>query len=129
MTIHASSVTESMLLIVIADNFDDTLPKPAKFLAGRLNCEWSPLEALRLERHCCTWRTVSTTSSDTKMAAMADITAAVTTVDMLTPEATVAAPSAPTNPAATAGKGKQTQVSKNSPQPIKTPIMVDLLMC
>jgi len=64
------------------------------------------------------------------MAAMADITAAVTTVDMLTPEATVAAPSAPTNPAATAGKGKQqTQVSKNSPQPIKTPIIVDLLMC
>ena len=35
---HASSV-ESMLAMVTPESFDETLPKPAKSLAGRLNCE------------------------------------------------------------------------------------------
>jgi len=82
---HASSaVIDPMLLIVIADSFDETLPKPGKFIGGRLNCGWS-LGALRVERQCCTWRTTSTTNSDTRTVAMADNTAAITSEVMAVP--------------------------------------------
>ncbi|KAK2154602.1 hypothetical protein NP493_2164g00005 [Ridgeia piscesae] len=83
-----------MLLIVIADSFDETLPKWGKFIGGRFNCGWS-LGALRVERQCCTWRTTSTTNSDTRTVAMADNTAAITSEVMAVPVEPEVAATAP----------------------------------
>ena len=100
---HASVVTESMLYMEAAGDapsLDDRLSKLDR-LVGK------SLEALREERHCCTWRAVSTASSDTRTAATADITAAVTTVVMETvlPAAIAESPAADCGAATASGRG------------------------
>ena len=100
---HASVVTESMLYMEADESLDAILSKLGLFVG-------KSLEGLREERHWCTWRTVSTASSDTRTAATADITAAVTTVDMETvlPAAIAESPAADCAAAAAAEKGRNT---------------------
>ena len=91
-----------------APSLDDRLSKLDR-LVGK------SLEALREERHCCTWRAVSTASSDTRTAATADITAAVTTVVMETvlPAAIAESPAAADCGAATAS-GRESNACKQN---------------